>query len=319
MKNHISKILKLLLTIAILAYVFKRFQVDVRNLFQAVSSPLCLCLALLFPIAVLPLISSNRWKLFLHEVGVEESFWTLIKINLISVFQGLILPSSQGQDVLRIYYIEKRHPQYRGRSGSTIIIERMLGFIILCSICIIALFFIELPHKTTVFTIIGTIFILLLLVVTLLLNKKMNLYLQNKNIKWVGLNKMYSYVMKMYNTIAYFPYKEVLLSSIVLILMYQLSTIMVVYLVFMAYGIHLPLLTHIALYPIISILSMIPITISGLGIREGFFVYFYSLLGIPSDICVCVSLMNYMLVVLLPACMGCLIYVIDTFKSNMGK
>ena len=117
-----------------------------------------------------------------------------------------------------------------------------------------------------------------------------------------------------YGTIVFFPYKKNMVSTILLILCFQISTILSVYLLFKVYGVDLPLSTHLALYPIISILSMLPITISGFGIREGLFVAFYTSLGVRPDIAVSVSLMNYIILILLPALIGGGIYVIDVFK-----
>ena len=232
------------------------------------------------------------------------------------MFQGIILPSSQGFDVLRIYYIEKRHPEQRGKVGSTILIERMIGFVVLCLLSLFFSIIVEIPNKKQILIIISAICLALLGAIVLLLNKKLNAILSSKQFKNKYINKVYSYFTKFSNSLAYFPYNKVLLSSIGLILLFQLSTIASVFLIFKAYGIDIPFYTHISLYPIISILSLIPITISGFGIRESFFVYFYSMLGVPPEIAVAVSLMNYIVLTIVPALFGALIYMINTFNKK---
>lgn len=61
--------------------------------------------------------------------------------------------------------------------------------------------------------------------------------------------------------------------------------------------------------PLIYILSMIPLSISGLGIREGFFVYFYGLIGVEPSIVIAVSLINYLILSVVPALIGGIIYI----------
>ncbi|MDR2010388.1 MAG: flippase-like domain-containing protein [Bacteroidales bacterium] len=312
-----KKILKILLTIGILVFIIWKFDINLTSLFSSIQNTVYLLLALMFPLFILPLISANRWKLFLKEVGIHENIFELVKISWISVFQGIILPSSQGQDVLRIYYIEKRHPDKRGAAGSTIIIERMIGFVILCILSLFfSIFSTGIPNKKQVVLIIGLISLALFVIILLLMNKRLHRYISNKSFSNKYVNRFFSYFNKVYEAIAYFPYKRVLLSSTVLILLFQLSTIFCVYLIFKAYGCDIPYYQHVAIYPIISILSMVPITISGFGIREGFFVYFYSQLGVASEIAVGVSLFNYMIVVLTPALLGCIFYFIDIFKKK---
>ncbi|MNI75130.1 hypothetical protein D3C73_1312570 [compost metagenome] len=91
------------------------------------------------------------------------------------------------------------------------------------------------------------------------------------------------------------------------------------YLVFRAYGYDIPFIQHFALYPVIAILTMVPITVGGLGVREGFFVYFYGLLDVPANIAVGASLANYTLMALIPATCGGFIYLWDTIRGNRQK
>ena len=307
---------KLFLTFLVFALLFFTFDIDLSKILSGIINYKYLLLSLVIPLIIIPIISSNRWKLFLHYVGVEETALTLMKINFISMFQGIVLPSTQGVDVIRIIHIEAKHPEKRGKVGSTILIERMIGFVILCSLSLFFTCVADIPNRNQVLLLISGIFILLLLTITLLLNKKIATLLSQKKFSNHILNSCFQYLNKIASSLAYFPYNKVLLSSIAFILLYQISIISSVYLIFQAYGITIPFITHISLYPIIAILSLIPITISGFGIREGFFVYFYSQLGVPAEIAVSVSLMNYVVLSLVPALLGSILYIIDIFKKK---
>lgn len=315
-KDAITNIIKLAFTAGIFICLYYSLDINFTAIYKQIVDIKFLFIALLLPLFILPLISTNRWKLFLKEVGVEESICHLWKINWISLFQGIILPSTQGQDFFRIYHIEKLHPQSRGKSGSTVLIERVMGLILLCIIGVITSLIIEIPNKKEVVVIILSITLCVICIIWALLNKRIYMYfsqIQSKN-RWI--TSILDYIKHFHETIVYFPYKKIMVSTILLILCFQISTILSVYLLFRAYGVNLSLATHLAIYPIISILSMLPITISGLGVREGLFVAFYASLGVQTDVAVSVSLMNYIILILLPALFGGGIYTIELFKRK---
>lgn len=319
MTKSVEKFTKVGLTLGILWFIFYRFDVDLHNLFSGIANEKYILLDLIIPVFILPIVSANRWKIFLEQVGVKERTFSLVKIGWISIFQGLILPSSQGQDLLRIYYIEKRHPDKQAASGSTVIIERLLGFIVLCFLCLtFSLYNYRIFNQKEFFIIICLVSIFLFVVIFLLLNKSLQAYVEKRRFSKGFLQKGFSYLTRMHRTIAYFPYRKIIFPSILLILLFQIATITSVYLVFRAYGINLPLYVHIAIYPVVAILSMIPITISGIGIREGFFVYFYAQFGVPGDTAVFVSLVNYGIVVLIPAVLGSLFYMYITLHKKQS-
>ena len=61
---------------------------------------------------------------------------------------------------------------------------------------------------------------------------------------------------------------------------------------------------------------MVPITISGLGMREGLFVGFYMLFGVASETAVAVSLLNYLIVIVLQALIGAFFYLMETIRHR---
>ena len=313
-QNTIKNVLKFLFTTGVFICLYYSLDINFTAIYKQIVNIKFLFIALLLPLFVLPFISTNRWKLFLKEVGVEESVFHLWKINWISLFQGIILPSTQGQDFFRIYNIEKLHPQARGKSGSTVLIERLMGLILLCVISLIASLIIDIPNKKEIIVIILSITVFVIGVIWVLLSKRIYIFLSKKQSKKRWIMSVIDYVKNFHGAIVYFPYNKIMVSTVLLILCFQISTVLSVYLLFKVYGVDLPLTTHLALYPIISILSMLPITISGLGVREGLFVAFYTSLGVQPDIAVSVSIMNYIILILLPALFGGMIYMIDLLK-----
>jgi len=70
----------------------------------------------------------------------------------------------------------------------------------------------------------------------------------------------------------------------------QLSGIAAVSILADGLGQHIPFLAFLIFIPLIVLFSMLPISISGLGIREGAFVLFFGLIGVKPELATAISL-----------------------------
>jgi uncharacterized membrane protein YbhN (UPF0104 family) len=71
--------------------------------------------------------------------------------------------------------------------------------------------------------------------------------------------------------------------------------------------VELKLLTFIFIVQLISILSMIPVTVGGIGIREGTFVVLVGVFNGPKDIAAIVSI-AILVIILIPKIIGGILY-----------
>lgn len=312
--------LKLLIAFFICAFLIHTFDLKLTSLISDITGWHYLALTAVIPITFSSFFSVNRWQVFLRFNSIDETLASLWKINLVSQFQGLILPSSQGADAFRMFHIERRHPKKQGAAGSTVIIERMIGLLVLCTFTLFAFPF--LPASNNYAPLLMTVSAVSCIAVAtqiILTSKKIHTLYNSRIIKNPLLSLVLAYIQKLHARTIDFPYRRAITSSLLFICCYQISLILVVDLVFRAYGYDIPFIQHFALYPIIAILTMIPITVGGLGVREGFFVYFYGLLDVPADIAVGVSLTNYILMVLIPAACGGVIHLWDIIQEDNLK
>jgi glycosyltransferase 2 family protein len=72
----------------------------------------------------------------------------------------------------------------------------------------------------------------------------------------------------------------------------QIFRILQIYFLFLAVGYYVALHFQLAFVPIIVLVTMIPVTYFGIGVREGAFLYFFTSIGVPADICLTVSLLT---------------------------
>ena len=314
MNKTVKLLLRLAVSVGVFVFIFFKFDLNFRNLFVLCNYRFLL-LACAVRMFISPIISMNRWRTFLRYSGIEESFFSLLKISMMSSFLGIVLPSSQGQDVMRMILIEKKHPNKTITSSSTVVVERIVGFVILAFTGLVFSLVMGFPDKWKIVALIGTINLALWLLILIFTNgriyNRINTWLDQK----IKKGRVLSFADRLYYSLSHFPYSNTILVTGLLILLYQLSTVVVVYMVFFSFGVNLPFAQHLAFYPIIAILSIIPVSISGFGLREGFFVTFYSLVGVSPEIAVSVSLVNYCIEVLLYALFGGVIYLVDSIKK----
>ena len=103
--------------------------------------------------------------------------------------------------------------------------------------------------------------------------------------------------------------------------MYQINNILIAHFIFLAYDIHLPFSYHLALIPVIQILTILPVSLASLGYREGLFIYFYQLADVPQNISFSVSLTYFMLTGLTISLIGGLVSLAEgtRFKGSSAK
>ena len=315
-KKIVNTILKLVITSLILIFIYLKFDVDFLDAFSK-CSPIYLFFACMLRIFISPLIYINRWRAFLRYAGINEKFFSLLKISMKAAFIGIVLPSSQGADIMRMVMIEKKHntTSLRYTASTTVLMERIIGFVLLAMMGLVFSLLVDFPNKYHVVMLILLINLALWLAIVILTNNKLFSIFSSLLSRCSKFQKLSDFFVKTYNSFVNYPYRKILLPTVTLILLLQIVTVIIVYLVFLAFGVNLPFTQHLAFYPIIAILSIIPISISGLGIREGFFVYFYSLVGVSAEISMSVSLVNYFIEIVLMAILGSGVYLYDSIKS----
>lgn len=222
---------------------------------------------------------SYKWRILLSVKGITVSIWNLLVITLIGKFWGTFLPSSIGVDIVRGYYLYRE--QANGAViASSLIFDKAMGLWSLLLLGTAGL----LGYGTTINDVnIGLVFIGLLGVVAAAV------YLLQT--RWFGdrmesalpgiLGQRVSGIfIKVYRAfLAYRDYPSVIVYSFVLSIVLQLIRIVGVYTMARALDIEIPLIYYLVLVPLSMILIMLPLSIGGLGLREGVFVGLFALAG----------------------------------------
>jgi hypothetical protein len=236
-----------------------------------------------------------KWNLLIKVRGIAVKFGRLFWINSIGSFLGLFLPSSLGTDVVRGYYLVKNNSE-RSVSISSVFVDRVLGLISLLLLGLVALVFAgELVSKFNLNLYLIVLTFLTLIFVYLFQRNETKKILELLSLKMKKF-KIMEYVMKLHGSILeYKKYPKTLLLSFVLTLLVQVTRVLTYYAVSLAFDVKISIIYFFLFVPLIMIVMMLPITIGGLGLREGTFVAFFTMIGMSVNDAVVITFINSIL------------------------
>ena len=89
------------------------------------------------PFALILIIATARWRLFLGVQGLNYGFLEIQSLVLLGIFFNQVLIGSIGGDVAKAYYISKGTAERKAAAALTVFIDRALGlFVLLVIACI---------------------------------------------------------------------------------------------------------------------------------------------------------------------------------------
>jgi len=280
--------LRLLIT-AVLIYTVLRV-VDLDQFVRVVQGvklwPLILALVLL--LCRLP-INGLRWGLILIKRGHNFSVWYLTRLILIATFFSLFLPTSSGGDIARGMSLYQRNVPSR-EVVSSILFDRMAGVVCLIGLSSVpALYFLAFrPSLWRIsLTVLGIAVTAFLVIVAL---RHLPAPAEAPNKEAGAARRMWSALRGLTNDLAaYIADVSLLVKTVVLSVAFQLVGIVSVFLVGLSVGAEAEFAYYLMFMPLIWLLTMIPISINGIGLRETSFVFLFGQTGMASEQALAVS------------------------------
>jgi hypothetical protein len=228
-------------------------------------------------------VSSLKWKILLATKQLILSWWELARCYWIGTFFGNYLPTSVGGDIVRFVMLNRLGQP--APVAASILCERMTGFVVLLAWAAVAL-----SMRPDYFRS-GYLLMLLWLMVAagILLSAGVMLVagpviavLSRIPIRESGLaEKMLSKFQKFARAVdAYRDHKRELFLSVLLSVPFYLIGVVSNYLILLAVDAEVPLLEIIYILPIIHLITFLPLSLNGLGISEGAYVFLFSQAGI---------------------------------------
>jgi hypothetical protein len=294
---------KLLPLIGIILFIYIISRLDFLRLWQIINkADYQYFLFLPLTVFLILYLQTLKWQVLLRGQGIKLRFVNLFKIHLISNYYAFITPSRLGY-FAKIPYLQNSLKDSMARVSSSVIIDRILDIFILFlfalagSLLLLSFY----PSIFISLLIVGLIFIILTL---FFYSKKRARFFVSPFKKFIperfrdrlrdGFNGFYDG----------FPIKKKLLVPILLTLATWFVVYSQAYLIALALNININYWHFIILLPISTIVSLLPITISGLGTREATLILVFSNYSISLESIVAMSLIGFILVYSLPAFVG---------------
>lgn len=290
-KNSIFFVLKIAITFLIFYFIFSK--VDLKGFTLAFSKINSDYLILAFLIYLSQfLISTLKWQKLVDFFKVKLDLKFYLKLNLIGLFYATVMPGGMFLgDLLKSYKIF-RISSSRKVIINSILMDRITGFLGLL-VSIIFIYFVIQPNKFPYYPSITLLSAVLLLLIFsfLFFSKKIFTFLLVIIRKFFP--KLESFSEKIFRAINTYSGNFGLLLLAVLggALIYLVSTFCV-YFVALAVGINISFI-HLLLINCLANFAVIvaPITLFGLGVRDGFFIYFLGFAGVVRESALALSLL----------------------------
>ncbi len=227
---------------------------------------------------VLSWLVALRWRILLdgrYRIG------TLFSLHMIGNFFNTILPSSMGGDAVKAYYLYRESKQ-AGVSFGSVFLDRYMGLLARLTLGLVscAAAFAELKA-------IGMQWAIPALFLAFTAGSLVVLRLRIGG-RFDAVADFYDYVRTR------LARRRVMLRTFLLSLIIQSLLILMVASVARSIGQSLSFIELFVLVPIIMTLMIVPVSISGFGVREGAFVAIFNLTGIPSSVSVSLSFLWFL-------------------------
>lgn len=256
--------------------------------------------ALLAPRIVM---STYKWKMIARQQGIEASLLLLIKLNLIGLFYGTITPLWIG-DYIRIPYLKEDTRESFGKCTSTVLIDQSLEFAALFILALMGSIILINEFPSLFLVLFSFFFVFIFLALFFKEKKRSKKFLKTlyricipKKLKPFMANEFHSF----YESI---PSLKFLFVPLLIEIFSYILFFLQLYILALSFPISIPFISFILIYPIASLISLIPVTISGFGTREGTLIYLFSLYGIADETTVAISLGGYVVTMLIPSFIG---------------
>lgn len=260
-------LLKIVISAALLYFIFSKIQLKEVLVILQRSNPFYV-LAAIFFFMLSKLIAAYRLNLYFHQIQVFLAATSNVRLYLLGMFYNLFLPGGIGGDAYKGYYIKKTFQVPTKKVVSVLLLDRLSGLLLLF------VFACSLGITLEVQELRSLRWILAIGMVTGIV------------IFWALNNRFFSYVLPIF-------WKSFLFSAGV-----QLAQLICVIFILFALQIDVSTIEYLFIFLISSIVSVLPLTIGGIGSREVVFLYGALWLGLEENMSVSISMLFFLITAL---------------------
>lgn len=317
MKAKIITILKVSVTALFFYYIFKK--IDIQHFAKTLSHARLEVLIGGFLVLWLGhCICLYRWRMLMRPLMPVPSVGNLFGIYCIGLFFNLTFPTVIGGDIVKVYYAGKPGKTY-AQSFASAFLDRDAGMLAMMIIACFSVFVypVSVPG-IPVALIIWSVFSLFVFANVAVFTPKFH-HLLIALLRRMHLSKIALKVDMISNAFQIMgKHQSVLWVALAISLINQLLVISVTWI--MALGLRLDISPSYFLIfvPVITLISMIPISLNGMGLREYSFMSLFGAIGVAPASCIALGILSS-LVIILSSLPGGIVYILFRNKTDMQQ
>lgn len=261
-----GKILRFAVSIALIAWL--AWRTDWSNLGQALShAHFALWWVALGVYLLTQAASGLRWQLLSRPLGFDRTLIDYTRMYFVGMFFNLFLPTSVGGDVMRAWQL-RAGSERKWPALLSVFVDRASGlFVLLCLGLVGALASpVVLPHtiRRAVFLTAGCALL---------------------GVACVGIGARFSRRLPRLKTISaaldlYLSNPWLAVNTTLLSLVIQAANVVVLWVLSAALDLDVPIGYYVVAVPMITLMTVLPISLNGIGVREGGMILFLTPLGV---------------------------------------
>lgn len=309
-KDFFIFLLKFIFSFSIIAYLLIKI-VPINDFLKVLKGANILWLLLSFSLHSLGLlISAYRWQILIQAQGDRVPLGFLAKSYLVGTFFNNFLPTRFGGDIVRIWD-GSRYSRSVLKSSAIVLVERFTGIIVLLLFAFVAsLSRLEMAKKIPIIWVsllVGLLGLLFVLSFFMPFAKRILSKIPDKGY----LKKIKAKVFEFRDVVlVYKEKKREFLKALFWAFLLQVNVILHYFLVGKALHLNISFIDYFIFIPIILIILIIPVTISGLGLREGIYIEIFKFYLIPAALAFSFPLIADVAFGLIIGIIGGIIYVL---------
>jgi glycosyltransferase 2 family protein len=285
------------ISLVLLIFLFR--QVEPRSLLEIVKHSDKLLLWLAFFISFFGyFFCFLRWKMLLEAMAINLPLKRLISAFSGGIFFNMFLPSTVGGDFVRSADIGY-HSKKTCTVVATVLLDRLSGFAGMTIVALVALIFgaglIKDPRITLAICILA--FLLFLVVLLIFNNFVYDIF--SRLLSASGPGRIRRALHKVLQEMHEFKHqKTVIVKNLLLSIAVQVIGPIATYMIAVSFHLDVDIVYFYLFIPIIGAVTLLPISIGGLGVRDYMTILLFTSLGISKHFAFAFSLLGFFFIVL---------------------
>lgn len=283
--QHVRRAVRVATSLGIVVYIL--VDVDRRDLVHALAhveaTPILAALAIYLAAQGL---SAVKWWLLGRSVGLDRPLADYGRFYFIGMFLNLFGPSTIGGDVARGLYLGDG--QRVGLALNSVLFDRVSGLALLMAVGAVALLVFPgygLPWPLTAAIIAGGVGLVF------------GWWLCPRLVRFLPAGHRIRRLVET-DLEPFWRDRRLLARVAIVSIVFHLAQVGVQWLLVRAAGAEVPLSYCLIYHPVISVMTALPVSVAGLGVREGGYLYFLTRIDIDDSIAVTVGLLWFALTVI---------------------